>query len=218
MNNIFNYDNKFFRTVNKIVDGFYASVLWLLFSLPVVTFGASATAFYYTAHKSLRGNRGYVWRSFWSAFKSNFKQTTKIWLILLVLFGFLYADTQITFEYLKQESPLGMLYYFFYLLMFFEVVWGVYIFAYSARFANDLKNTMKNAAIIAVANLPRSVLVLALLIVSSLVVYVSPFMITLVPAGAACLLDAVLEKIFRKYMTEDDLKREQELDWGNREI
>ena len=64
MNNIFNYDNGFFRVVNKIVDGFWASILWFIFSLPVVTFGASTTAFYYTVHKSLRGNRGYVWRSF----------------------------------------------------------------------------------------------------------------------------------------------------------
>lgn len=52
MNNIFSYDNGFFRVVNKIVDGFWASILWFVFSLPVVTAGASATAFYYTVHKS----------------------------------------------------------------------------------------------------------------------------------------------------------------------
>lgn len=218
MNNIFNYDNKFFRTVNKIVDGFYASILWLIFSIPIVTFGASTTAFYYTVHKSLRGNRGYVWSSFWGAFKSNFKQTTKIWLVLLVLLAFLFADHQITFEFLKQGSSLGMLYYFFYIMMFFEAVWAVYIFAYSARFENGWKATMKNAAIIAVANLPWSFVVLALLIGASLVVYVSPLMITLMPAAVACLCDMFLEKIFRKYMTQEDLEREQELDWGNREL
>lgn len=218
MNNIFNYDNKFFRTVNKITDGFYASILWLVFSIPIITFGASTTAFYYTVHKSLRGNRGYVWNSFWGAFKSNFKQATKIWLVLLVLFVFLFADNQITFEFLKQGSSLGMLYYFFYLMMFFEAVWAVYIFAYSARFENGWKATMKNAAIIAVVNLPWSFLVLVLLIGASLVIYVSPFMITLMPAAVACIFDKFLEKIFRKYMTEEDLAREQELDWGNREL
>lgn len=218
MNNIFNYDNKFFRTVNKIADGFYASILWLIFSIPIITFGASTTAFYYTAHKSLRGNRGYVWNSFWGSFKSNFKQVTKIWLILLVLFLFLFVDNQIMFEFLKQGSSLGVLYYFFYLMMFFEAVWAVYIFAYSARFENGWRATMKNAAIIAVVNLPWSVVVLALLIAASLVVYVSPFMITLMPAAAACILDIFLEKIFRKYMTEEDLEKEKELDWGNREL
>lgn len=212
MSNFFNYDNGFFRVVNKIVDAFYASILWVLFSLPIVTMGASTTAFYYTVHKALRGNRGYVWRSFWSSFKSNLKQTTKIWLILLFIFAFLFADSQITRQFLEQGSSLGTLYYFFYFLMFFWAVWCIYTFAYSARFENTLKATMKNAAIIAVVNLPWSILVLVLLLAGSVVVYVSPFLITLVPAGIMYLYDIFLEKIFRKYMSEEDLKREQEID------
>ena len=60
MGNLFNYDNKFFEIINKIVDCFFAGTLWILFSIPVITFGASTTAFYYTVHKSLRGNRGYI--------------------------------------------------------------------------------------------------------------------------------------------------------------
>lgn len=216
MNNIFNYDNGFFRVVNKIVDGFWASILWLVFSLPIVTCGAATTAFYYTVHKSLRGNRGYVWRSFWSSFRSNFKQTTKIWLILLVIFAFLFADHRIMFAFLEQGSRLGVLYYFFYFLMFFWAVWCVYIFAYSARFENGLKETMKNAGIIALLNLPWSVVVLVLLLAGSLLVWLSPISVTFMPAVLVYLYDMFLEKIFRKYMTEEDLKKEEELDYGNR--
>ena len=213
MNNIFNYDNGFFRAVNKIVDGFWASILWLVFSLPIVTLGASTTAFYYTVHKSLRGNRGYIWQSFWSAFKSNFKQTTKIWLILLAVFTFLFADQQITRQFLEQGSKLGMLYYFFLFLLLYWAVWCVYIFSYSARFENSLKHTMKNAAIISLLNLPWSILVLVLLLAGMLLIYVSPIAVTFIPAGVMCLYDMFLERIYRKYMTEDDLKKEQELDW-----
>lgn len=213
MNNIFNYDNGFFRGMNKVIDAFYASLLWLLFCLPIVTIGASTTAFYYTVHKSLCGNRGYIWQSFWSAFKSNFKQTTKIWLILAVLFAFLFTDSRIMSSYLQQGSKMGMLYYVFYFLMFFWAVWCVYIFTYSARFENGMKDTMKNAAIIAVLNLPWSLLVLVVLIAAGLILYVSPLMILIVPAGVAVIYDTFLEKVFRKYMSEEDLKKEQELDW-----
>lgn len=213
MNQIFNYDNGFFRVINKIVDAFYASVLWILFSLPIVTFGASTTAFYYTVHKSLCGNRGYIWRSFWSSFKSNFKQTTKIWLVLAVVFAFLFADSRIMLTFLEQESKLGSLYYFFYFAMFLWAVWTVYIFAYSARFENTMKATMKNAAIMAVLHLPWSLLVLVLLLAGGVVVYLSPVMITIVPSGVAVLYDMILEKIFRKYMSEEDLKKEEELNW-----
>ncbi len=213
MNNIFNYDNGFFRVINKIVDAFYVSILWVLFSLPIITFGASTTALYYTVHKSLCGDRGYVWRSFWNSFKSNFKQTTKIWLILAVLFAFLFADSRIMYVFLQQGSKLGALHYFFYFLLFFWAVWTVYIFAYSARFENSMKATMKNAAILAVLHLPWSLLLLLILLAGGLAVYLSPILITIVPSGAAVLYHMFLEKIFRKYMSEEDLKKEEERDW-----
>lgn len=216
MGGLFNYDNKFFRAVNKIVDGFYASILWLLFSLPIFTIGASSTALYYTIHKSLRGNRGYVWQSFWSSFKSNFKQVTKIWLILLALIALLFVDQQIMYQFMVQESPLGSLYYFFYIALFLVAVWAVYIFTYSARFELGIKATLKNSLIIAIANLPWSVLVLVLMVGGSLIVYVSPVMITFMPAGIGCLMEMFLERIYRKYMTPEDLKKEQELDWERR--
>ena len=38
MNHIFNYESDFFSFMNKIVDAFYASVLWVLFSLLPVLF------------------------------------------------------------------------------------------------------------------------------------------------------------------------------------
>ena len=215
MNNLFSYDNGFFRAVNKIVDGFWASILWFVFSLPIVTAGASTTAFYYMVHKSLRRNRGYIWRNFWSSFQSNFKQTTKIWLVQLVIFAFLYADSRIMLAYMEQGSQFGVFYYFFFILMFFWAVWSVYTFTYSARFENGLKSTMKNAAIIALVNLPWSVLVLVLLAAGMLLVYLSPITITFVPAAVMCLYDMFLEKIFRKYMSEEDLKKEEALDWGN---
>lgn len=215
MNNIFNYDNGFFRAVNKMVDGLWASVLWLLFSIPIITFGASTTAFYYTVHKSLRGNRGYIWRCFWNSFKSNFKQTTKIWLLLMVIFAFLFADSRIMYAYAQQGSKVGMLFYFFLILMVFQTVWGVYIFTYSARFENGLKDTMKNAGIIAMLNLPWSLLVLVLLVAGALIIFISPIAVTFIPTIVMCLYDMFLEKIYRKYMTKEDLEKEEAFDLGN---
>lgn len=214
MNNIFNYDNGFFRVVNKMVDGLWASVLWMLFSIPVITFGASTTAFYYTVHKSLRGDRGYIWRCFWSSFKSNFKQTTKIWLLMMVIFAFLITDSRITYLYAQQGSKLGMLYYFFLMLIVLQTVWGIYIFTYSARFENGFKDTMKNAGIIAILNLPWSILALALLVVGVLVIFISPVAVVFIPTVVMYLYDMFLEKIYRKYMTKEDLEKEEALDFG----
>ena len=99
--------------------------------------------------------------------------------------------------------------------MVFQAVWGIYIFTYSARFENGLKDTVRNAGIIAILNLPWSILALALLVVGVLVVFISPISITFVPTVVMFLYDIFLEKIYRKYMTKEDLEKEEALDLGN---
>ena len=212
----FNYENQFFYVLGKIADGFFLSVLWLLFCIPVVTAGASTTALYETAHRVLRRNQGYIWVTFWENFRSNLKQTVKIWLILLALFVFLIYDRSFIFvNFIQKGSGMGILYYFFSFAIMFVAVWAIYIFAYSARFEMDMKNTMKNAAMIAVANLPWSLLVLLILIAAiCIVLRISPFWLTALPAVLGCLYDLILEKVFRKYMSEEDLRRQKELDKG----
>ena len=48
MENIFNYDNKFFRALSKLVDCVLLSALWVIFCIPVFTIGAS------TVHYTMR--------------------------------------------------------------------------------------------------------------------------------------------------------------------
>ncbi len=209
---MFQLDNQFFKMINKIVDGFYVSLLWLVFSLPIVTFGASTTALYYTVHKTLIGNRGYIWSSFWGSFKSNFKQATKTWLLLMAGFWFIRMDYQITFAQLKEGNKMGFLCYFFVAMLIFGVVWTVYLFAYSARFENKMKETLKNTAILTIIHLPWSALIFAILVVGVVAVVVCPLLLMIVPAAMMYLYDRILERIFRKYMSEEDLKQEQEYD------
>ena len=210
MQNFFSFDSKFFRMMNKVADAFYASVLWLLFCIPVVTIGASTTAFYYTVHKSLRRSRGYIWSNFWHAFKENFKKTTIVWLVMFALLVLLYADRQISFQLLMQNSPLGILYYAFYVFMMFWIMWFIYLFTYAARFENSIKAILKNAAIMVLLHLPWSIVLLVLSVAGAMVVYLSPPTILFVPAGIACLFDLILEKIFRKYMSAAELKQLEE--------
>lgn len=192
--------NKFFLLLNKITDCIYLSILWALFCLPVLTAGAATTALYYTAHKTLRKNRGHIRDTFLGAFRRNFKRATKMWLVILAFFLVAYMNYQITLEQLKQKTPLGMLCYFFIALLLFTAVWGVCVFAYTAKFESGIKSTMKNAALISIAYLPWSLLILLLLAAGVLAVYLSPVLLLLIPAGVACIFDWIFEKIFRRYI------------------
>ena len=59
MANLFNYDGKLMRALQKIAESLLLSLLWLLFSIPVFTIGAASAALYYTTKKSLINNQGY---------------------------------------------------------------------------------------------------------------------------------------------------------------
>lgn len=212
MSGFFSYDSKFTQVMNKIVDIVVLSFFWVLLCLPVVTAGASSTALFTTVRQVLRGNRGYVIRNFFRAFKSNFKQSTGIWLLLLLLFVVFFLDRWILRTYFAaQGSPLGSLSIVFTFLIIYELVWGIYIFAYISRFELDWKHILKNAAILSVTNLPWSVLMGAMLLGSfALVFYVSPMFAFVLPAACGWIFTIILEKIFRRYMTKEDLEKVQE--------
>ena len=205
-------DNKFIAGLGKAVDSILLSIIWLVFCIPIFTIGASTTAFYYTVHKSLHHGRSYIWRSFWSSFKDNFKQSTLMWLIMMVVYVVLALDRSIMLAELENGGALGVLYYMFIVMTALAVIWNIYIFAYTARFENTKKAIMKNAAIFAFANPGWSILILALLIVAVVAVMLMPPLVFIVPSVLFLMYDVILERIFRKYMSEEDLEKEKEND------
>ena len=79
----FNYDNPVWRFIGKLGDLILLNILWIVCSIPVFTIGASTTAVYYVTLKLARDEGDSTIRSFFHSFKSNFRQATAIWLILL---------------------------------------------------------------------------------------------------------------------------------------
>ena len=92
MDKLFSTDGKLFRGLEKVVNVVYLNILWILFSIPIVTIGASTTAMFSVMMKMARDREGYIFKSFWKAFKENFKQSTVIWIIIIVVGTFLVAD------------------------------------------------------------------------------------------------------------------------------
>ena len=212
MSGFFHADNRLWSSVNSAVDAILLNLMWLITCIPVVTIGAATTAFYYTTHKVIRNQRSGIWKEYWSSFKGNFKQATKTWLIFLAIFVIFYFDINICVEYMKTGEKIGMMAFFFYGLLAVVLIWFMYVFAYMARFEDNIKTTMKNAAIMAFTNLGYSLLVLVLLAGVLFVFRYVPFFSWFVPAIAMVFINLVLEKVFRKYMSEEELAEEQEND------
>ena len=89
---MFNYENPVWQFMGRVADLMILNAMALIFSLPIITIGASWTALHYVMVKIVRKEDTYVWRDFWSSFKSNFKQATIIWLILIPFLAILFID------------------------------------------------------------------------------------------------------------------------------
>lgn len=84
-----NIENPFFEFMGSIGDVMLVNMLFLVFSIPIVTIGASYTAMYHTFRELREGKT--VFRSFFSAWKKAVKQMPA-WLFLLLTGSILVFD------------------------------------------------------------------------------------------------------------------------------
>ena len=160
MNGLFNLDSPIMRFLSKVCDLMILNVMCIICCLPIVTAGASITALYTITMKMVRGEESYIFKGFLKAFKENFKQSTIIWLIMAVLGIFVFVDYQAAS--LLPENMSNLFRILIGALIIFYLMVLSYIFPYTARFANNIKNIFKNSLLIAILNLPWTILVIAL--------------------------------------------------------
>lgn len=155
-------DNVVMRALGKIGDMICLNVMWLICCIPIITIGASTTALYTVMLRMVKNEEGYIFRGFLKAFKSNFKQSTLIWLILLLL-GIVW-----TVDFRVAGVIPGMagivLRALFLTLGFVLLSVTIYIFPLTARYENSIKGTFKNALILTVAKLPYTFLMVAIVV------------------------------------------------------
>ena len=135
-------ESRFGRVMTRCGIIIAANILFVLFSLPVVTTGAALTALYHVMFKTLRGD-GVInpFVQFWIGFRTNFKQSTLAWLlcVLLVLFGWL--DVRIC---LLSGGWVGNLRYAIYGLGVLLFIVMLYLFPTMAAFDNTLPNLARS--------------------------------------------------------------------------
>ena len=210
MAGLFNYENKLMTGLNKICDCMMVSVLWCVLSIPIVTVGATTTALYYVVNKSIRHSRGYAYKEFFSAFKSNFKQSTIVWLVNLALLLFGAYDCYILYQLQGEISGANIIMAVIMALLIFLIMWMTYVYPYMARFALPTKALMKNCAIIAIANFFWSLLLLVLFVVAIVAFVLLPPIALFLPVIYMVIANRILEKVFRKYMSDEDIEAEDD--------
>ena len=216
MRGLFNYDNPFFQTLLKMLNMIVISAMFTIFCIPIFTAGASVTALYYAVQKWLKYERGYAWSCFWESFKSNFKQATLGNLIFLAIAFLMITELSIV-EWLGDIGNVwSALKPIFIVILVILFVYAFWYFIVLARFENTMKNQLKNALILMVRHIPTSLMILVIGAGTLLLIYLGPYFVLILPALSFWLISLFTERVFRKHMTEEDRKLEDELNMNYR--
>ncbi|MBR1742900.1 MAG: YesL family protein [Lachnospiraceae bacterium] len=148
MNKFLTPDNAVMQFITKIVNSVYLNILWFICCLPVFTAGASTTALFYVTLKMAKNEEGNITKAFFHSFRENFRQGTKIWLILFAAGAFLACDGYI-FYHMKFENTVWTLgtAIFFVALAAYAIIF-MYIFPLLSRFENSTGAMFKNSIMI----------------------------------------------------------------------
>ena len=214
MKRFFDIGSPLMRNLTRIFDCMCLSVLWMLFSIPVVTVGASSAAMYLTVVKYIRRDEGYLWRTFWGAFKENLKRSTLAWLPALALLGLLTVDALVFRSMLLGGRPLGNLYWVILVLICVAVTWTAYLSAYCARFNGSVKDVLRFSLILMMSHPIKSLGVFLPILGAAAIILVVPGLLVIAPAAACWIGSVTTEKVFLLHMRPEDLERETGADAG----
>ncbi len=204
VNGIFNPQNRFWNFMDKIMNLCAISFLWLLFSLPVVTIGASTTALFQYTMKLTRDEEGYIWKSFIKGFKSNFRQATVLWLGMAALGIFLVWDL-----YCCQFMPVpgavkwgvrvGLA-----SIIFVYLLTSIYLFPLLAFYHTTLKKAVSHGFVMALGNLYVSVTILVIYGIAGAITWFIPVLFMVWFTLASYAASHFFGYVFRKYLEEEE--------------
>lgn len=160
MSRMLSYDSPFMNFMTKVANLMWANFLFIVCSLPVLTFGASSTSLYYITIKVIKNEEVSVTKAFFKSFKENFKQSTIIWLGLLIGYIFFGFDL-----YIFYKNPDKYNLYLKMIVLLFVVLWSfvfMHIFPYISHFKSSTKDTIKNSLVIALTHIVKTVFMIAI--------------------------------------------------------
>lgn len=206
MGAFFSPDSKFMQAMARIADLVILNLLFLLSCVPLITIGAASAALYTVCFRIGTDREQGVCRSYFRAFRENFRQGTILWLILVL---FIIAGFVNTLLLYSLEGALHYLFLVTSVLLVLAVLMFSYTFPLISQFSNDIRSTLKNALFLSVGYLPRSLLIsvlnvfpLALALVDLYLFLQMGFVWAFLYFSAAAYINALLlKKVFAPYLS-----------------
>lgn len=202
--NLFSPDSPLMITMSQVTDCIFLSLFWLLGCFPVVTIGASFAALYDASFRGLRKGDKHSWQRFWKVFKDNWKAGIVPTVLFLIL-AFLLGKGMIG---LWNAAVYGQISWMLFAAGEFLGVTALGIlsvaFPVLSRFENSLGMLLKNTLFLALANLPRTILLGILSAAAVLLCARFVFPLFFLPSLGALIASVLVEPMFKPFLPEED--------------
>lgn len=210
MGGLFNENNFLSIALNRLGDLVISNLLFILCSIPIVTIGPAFTALHYCTLRIVKGTHTRTIKTFFSAFKENFKQSLIAWLGSLLIFAVLI--TNINFLRITDTSFSRILMYMSIIILVFVFFMNLYIYPVIAAFQGNLKTLLCNAFIFIGSHLFKTILMAIIWLFPLATTY---FDVQLQPLYVFCwffflfstlayINSFILYRMFKPYLGDDD--------------
>ncbi len=148
MYNFLTPDNPVMNFITRVVYSVWLNILWFVCCIPIVTVGASTTALFYVTLKMVKNEEGNITRQFFRAFRENFKQSTIVWLIMLVLGLALALDGYVLYHLRFSNAFWTVITAIYFVALAAYAIVTMYIYPLMARFENSIRMMFINSIMI----------------------------------------------------------------------
>lgn len=154
-------------------------LLFVLFCIPVVTFGPACCGLALVLRNYAREEHAFVWADFWRGFKENFKQGLAVGLLNLAAVGVTGFACWYYFQEMQSTEWMLVLFSIALLCLIFEIFMSFYAYLMIVTFTLNTSKLIKNAFLFSMIGMRTNILTLiSVLLMAALAV----FLFTLMPA------------------------------------
>lgn len=200
---LFSPDSTFGRWMGFLLDALLISIAWAVCCLPVFTIGASTAALHRVATNWMRKRSECNVKTFFVAFKDNFKGGTIIWLILLLPLALILYNAYAVWIALVSVSAAVK-----WMTLIAALVWiatAVYSFSLQAAFENLPVRTVVNALRIAASHIGTTLILVAMIALAVFCTLVLPYGAFLYIPFCAFLSARPVWNVFERIMGNPDV-------------
>ena len=208
---LFNPDSRIMIFLSRVADLVILNILWLVCCIPVVTIGASTTAMYHVIRHWQKDSVSSIMRDFCQSFKEDFKQATPVYLILLIPTVAVVMNAMLIFNPENSAAVPSYLLVIWFISALILLFISSFVYPVMAFFADSIFKTLRNAMVLALANLPRTILISVLNLLPVILLFVnlsfflqsSIFWLLIGGALVAYLNMSILKPVFKKLVPSE---------------